>query len=121
MESSQKSSDEPNQYTPSQLLTQLQIHEESKSGSSLEKTDPVGFLERELKFKFTAEEREQLSQSVSDVVSYKEKVSKLLEKLRKKYEGNYKMIKAIDNMIPLYDSHDFWDSQPVPKAYEVVD
>ena len=51
-----------------------------------------------------------MSQSVSDVVSYKEKVSKLLDKLRKKYEGNYKMIKAIDNLIPLYDSHDFWDS-----------
>ena len=58
MEQSQKSSDEPNQYTASQLLTQLQIHEESKSASSLEKTDPVAFLERELKIKFTAEERE---------------------------------------------------------------
>ena len=71
--------------------------------------------------KLTADEKEQLQQSVSDVTSYKEKVSRLLDKLRKKYEGNFKMIKAIDNMIPLYDSHDFWDSQPVPKAYEVVD
>ncbi len=59
--------------------------------------------------------------SVQDYDSYKEKVSALLEKLRKKYEGNYKMIKAIDNLIPLYNSHDFWDSQPVPKAYETID
>jgi hypothetical protein len=62
-----------------------------------------------------------LNNSVSDYASYKDKVSKLLETMRKKYEGNYKVIKAIDNLVPLYDAHDFWDSQPVPKAYENYD
>ena len=38
-----------------------------------------------------------------------------------KYKGNYKVQKTIDNLEPLYDIHDFWDSQPVPKAYEAVD
>ncbi len=45
----------------------------------------------------------------------------LLDKLRAQNEGNYKLIKKIDNLIPLYDAHDFWDSQPVPKAYDVAD
>jgi glycylpeptide N-tetradecanoyltransferase len=26
----------------------------------------------------------------------------------------------LENLAPLYDSHDFWDSQPVPKAYETI-
>ena len=30
-------------------------------------------------------------------------------------------MKHIDNLEPLYDAHDFWDSQPVPKAYEPID
>lgn len=30
-------------------------------------------------------------------------------------------MKKIDHLYPLYDAHDFWDSQPVPKAYEVFD
>lgn len=53
--------------------------------------------------------------------SYKEKVKKLLETLRDKHQGNYKVLKKIDHLYPLYDAHDFWDSQPVPKAYEVFD
>lgn len=28
--------------------------------------------------------------------------------------------RKLDNLTPLYDSHDFWDSQPVPKAYENI-
>jgi hypothetical protein len=45
----------------------------------------------------------------------------MLTVLREKYKGNYKVLKIIDNLEPLYDAHDFWDSQPVPKAYEIVD
>lgn len=29
-------------------------------------------------------------------------------------------MKKIDSISPLYDAHDFWDSQPVPKAYDQV-
>ena len=101
------------------MITQIQ--EDSKIGVGLDKTDPIAFLERELDVKLDADTKDQLNQSVADVASYKEKVSKLLETLRKKYEGKYKVIKAIDNLIPLYDAHDFWDSQPVPKAYDSVD
>lgn len=118
MEGSKSQDDKQQEYTASQLITQIQ--EESKS-AGLDKTDPVAFLEREIKIKFDAETRDQLNQSVSDVASYKDKVSKLLETLKKKYEGNYKVQRAIDNLIPLYDAHDFWDSQPVPKAYDSVD
>lgn len=45
----------------------------------------------------------------------------MLDTLKKKYQGNYKVMKHIDNVEPLYDIHQFWDSQPVPKAYETVD
>jgi glycylpeptide N-tetradecanoyltransferase len=45
----------------------------------------------------------------------------MLEHLKTKFKDNYKMMKQIDHMEPLYDMHDFWDSQPVPKAYETVD
>ena len=62
-----------------------------------------------------------MRQSVANVDSYKEKVKKLLETLREKHTGNYKVLKRIDHLIPLYDAHDFWDSQPVPKAYDVID
>jgi glycylpeptide N-tetradecanoyltransferase len=30
-------------------------------------------------------------------------------------------LRQIDNLAPLYDAHDFWDSQPVPKAYEKIE
>jgi hypothetical protein len=78
-------------------------------------------LERELKIKIDADTKEELRQSVADVDSYKEKVKRLLETLREKNEGKYKLLKQIDHLIPLYDAHDFWDSQPVPKAYDKVD
>lgn len=45
----------------------------------------------------------------------------MLEHLKNKFKDNYKMMKQINHMEPLYDLHDFWDSQPVPKAYETVD
>jgi glycylpeptide N-tetradecanoyltransferase len=47
----------------------------------------------------------------------------MLEHLKKstKYSENRKVLRNIDNVEPLYDIHEFWDSQPVPKAYEKVD
>jgi hypothetical protein len=41
--------------------------------------------------------------------------------LKSTHSGNYRALKKIDSISPLYDAHDFWDSQPVPKAYEQVD
>jgi glycylpeptide N-tetradecanoyltransferase len=37
-------------------------------------------------------------------------VKLLLETLREKNQGKYKLLKQIDHLIPLYDAHDFWDS-----------
>ena len=45
----------------------------------------------------------------------------MLEHLKGKFKDNYKVQKNIDHLEPLYDIHDFWDSQPVPKAYDPVD
>ena len=45
----------------------------------------------------------------------------MLKHLREKFKGNYKVQKNLDHLEPLYDVHDFWDSQPVPKAYDTVD
>jgi glycylpeptide N-tetradecanoyltransferase len=46
----------------------------------------------------------------------------MLDYLKKtKYGENRKVLRNIDNVEPLYDIHEFWDSQPVPKAYEKID
>ena len=57
----------------------------------------------------------------ADEPTYQGKVKKMLDHLKDKYKGNYKLLKHIDHLEPLYDVHDFWDSQPVPKAYDKVD
>ncbi len=28
------------------------------------------------------------------------------------------LLRKIESIAPLYDSHDFWDNQPVPKKYD---
>lgn len=54
--------------------------------------------------------------------SYQAKVRKMLDYLKKsKYSENRKVLKNIDTVEPLYDIHDFWDTQPVPKAYDKID
>lgn len=116
MEPSKKEDQLPIQ---SNLITQ--ILEETKISENLEQTDPVGFLEKELAIKIPQDTKDELRASVANIDSYKERVKKLLETMRTKYEGNYKMLKKIDHLIPLYDAHDFWDSQPVPKAYDTID
>jgi hypothetical protein len=42
----------------------------------------------------------------------------MLEIAKEHYQGNYKVCKTIDKVEPLYDIHEFWDSQPVPKPNE---
>ena len=62
-----------------------------------------------------------LKDCVKDEKSYQENFQKLISSLKSKNEGNYRALKKLENLAPLYDAHDFWDSQPVPKAYETVD
>jgi len=68
-----------------------------------------------------AETKDKLRELAINESTYQGKVRKMLEHLKEKYKGNYKILKHIDHLEPLYDVHDFWDSQPVPKAYETVE
>ena len=45
----------------------------------------------------------------------------LLRKLEEKNLENKYALKKIRKVIPLFDEHDFWSTQPVPKYYEQVD
>jgi Myristoyl-CoA:protein N-myristoyltransferase, N-terminal domain len=93
---------------PSQLLVQQQ--------------DPIVAIEKDLGVKIDQDTKDLLREKAADEPTYKGKVKKMMEELKQtKYKGNYKIQKKIDSMEPLYDIHDFWDSQPVPKAYEQVD
>ena len=45
----------------------------------------------------------------------------LLRKLEEKHKDDKWAVKKIRKVIPLFDEHDFWSTQPVPKYYEQVD
>lgn len=63
-----------------------------------------------------------LREEAAEEPTFKDKMRKMMEVLKTtKYKGNYRIQKKIDSMEPLYDIHEFWDSQPVPKAYDEVD
>lgn len=97
--------------TSSQEESKISTIEESKTDiSTNEEKDPLAQIEKELRIKIDADTKDSLREQVKDEPTYQDKVKKLLEILRTKYEGNYKIIKHIDNLIPLYDVHDFWDS-----------
>ena len=53
--------------------------------------------------------------------SYQENIQKFLSTLKSTNKDNFRAMRQLDNLAPLYDAHDFWDSQPVPKAYETID
>jgi hypothetical protein len=99
--------------------------EETKGGvvSTLitQQQDPIVAIERELGIKIEADTKDKLREITAEVPLYKDKVKTMLDFLRDKYKSNYKVMKHINNMEPLYDTHDFWDSQPVPRAYETID
>jgi hypothetical protein len=100
--------------------------EEIKTSSLITSTtdedkDPIHFCERELRVRLTADRRDEIRKQIEEEGTYKEKVKKVLEILRVDFKDNHKTMKEIDKLEPLYDAHDFWDSQPVPKAYETVD
>ena len=63
-----------------------------------------------------------MREEAAEEPTFKDKMRKMMEVLKTtKYKGNYRIQKKIDSMEPLYDIHEFWDSQPVPKAYDEVD
>jgi hypothetical protein len=63
-----------------------------------------------------------LKKVAEEETTFKGKVRVMLAKLKEdKYKGNYKVSKHIEKLEPLFDTHDFWDSQPVPKPYEPID
>lgn len=93
---------------PSQLLTQQQ--------------DPVVAVEKELKTRLDQDTKDLLRQHAIEETTYQGKVKKMLEYLKNnQFKENRKLLRSIDTLEPLYDVHDFWDSQPVPKAYDTVD
>ena len=51
-----------------------------------------------------------------------QKITEFIKKLQEKAkEGkNYRGSKELEKIAPLYDTHDFWESQPVPKHNEEV-
>lgn len=80
-------------------------------------------IEKELKVRIDPEIKVQLREIAASETHYQGKVLKMLNHLKTlpKYKDNYRIMKLIEHLEPLYDVHDFWDSQPVPKAYETVD
>ena len=56
-----------------------------------EEADPIDFVESELKVKWTADTKDELRKQIESEPTYKDKVKKLLEMMKGKYEGNYRM------------------------------
>lgn len=118
MESSKQQEEEK-----STLISTITTTDESRLAqlSLDEQADPLAFVAHELRIKFDQDTRDSLRKEIEGEANYQDKVKKLLDILRTKHDGNYKVLKQIDKLVPLYDAHDFWDSQPVPKAYEKID
>lgn len=37
-----------------------------------------------------------------------------------KEKGEFEVARKLEDLAPLFDPHDFWDSQPVPKLHELI-
>lgn len=70
--------------------------------------------------KLDHDQKEMVRESIKQGKNRQEIHKQVLQAVEEK--GNYdrRSLKKAQNMAPLYDAHDFWDSQPVPKAYETV-
>mmetsp|Transcript_8940 Transcript_8940/g.6709 ORF Transcript_8940/g.6709 Transcript_8940/m.6709 type:complete len:82 (+) Transcript_8940:144-389(+) len=66
------------------------------------------------------DQKEMIRQGFKDKKPAQQIYQEVLTSIELKNAGNKKVLKKIKNLAPLYDSHDFWDSQPVPKAYDIV-
>lgn len=67
----------------------------------------------------TAQQNREMGKVLDEEGDPKDKIKKFLEQLKTQNVPRSTQRK-LENLTPLYDSHDFWDSQPVPKAYENV-
>lgn len=106
------------QSTKTDIQNQI---EEMKLEISKKGIDPVEYIENELTdLKLNTIQKKMLKDCISNE-KYQENFRLLLKSLKSTHSGNYKALKKIESIAPLYDAHDFWDSQPVPKAYEKVE
>lgn len=48
-------------------------------------------------------------------------INKFLKDLLENKNLRWKQKKELEKTVPLYDTHDFWDSQPVPKESDIID
>lgn len=96
------------------------IEEELKSG---EKTDPTDYLLQQLeRLNLSVNQKREVKRTLeSGEGDLKDRVKAALTKL-KETAGNLprSTVRKLENITPLYDDHGFWDTQPVPKAYETV-
>lgn len=99
------------------------VEEELSQGAGA--TDPVTYLMNQLeRFNLTGHQMREIKRTLDsdeEGTDIREKIKKALTALKEESKnltrGN---IRKLDNITPLYDDHGFWDTQPVPKAYENV-
>lgn len=90
---------------------------------TLNLVDPTSYIQEQLNdLKLTPEQKEIIQESLTNESTYKDNMKKLFSNIKaNQAEKDPRLLKKLENIAPLYDAHDFWDSQPVPKAYETVD
>ena len=74
-------------------------------------------------FKLTSEDKDEL-RNIYDNITEADEQNKAIHLFVKEMAGrakSYYMKKQMNKIAPLYDTHDFWDSQPVPKIDDAVE
>ena len=72
--------------------------------------------------KFTSEDRDALRSIIeteTDSAVQQQKIREFLMQMKAKNK-TYQYQKELKKITALYDTHDFWESQPVPKSSDVV-
>ena len=82
-------------------------------------------MAEELKgLKLSSDERDKVRELVEqgDTPESKKQIHELLKTMQdsESAKRNHRDAKKIKKMATLYDTHTFWDSQPVPKADDIV-
>lgn len=60
---------------------------------------------------------EKLLETPQDTV---EQVTDCLKRARDRLKDEKRMVKQLNRVIPLFDKHEFWDTQPVMRAYKPI-
>ena len=66
------------------------------------------------------DQKEMIREAFKDEKQTKAKIGELLKSLNTNNAKHQKAKKQIEMLAPLYDTHEFWETQPVPKATEIV-